>query len=223
MSTIKHAVLMIILTSLYLSAPASAENIKVNQSKLFSTDIENGAFQFQACTLCHSPDGWGTPDGYYPQLSGQLTNVLIKQLLDIEEGHREVPTMTPFAKDLFSQTEEDVIDLVAYISILPKNPNNSRGNGKQLIKGKELYMEYCEGCHGENAEGNNDKDYPLLQGQHYEYTLRQLRLFRQDKRKNGNPEMQNSLKTLSDNDFQAIADYISRLKPRSNLLASNSH
>ena len=33
MSTIKHAVLMIILTSLYLSAPASAENIKVNYSQ----------------------------------------------------------------------------------------------------------------------------------------------------------------------------------------------
>lgn len=222
MNALKQAVVTVILCSFYFSSPVSAENIKTNQSKLFSTDIENGEQQFQACTLCHSPDGWGSPDGYIPQLSGQLTNVLIKQLLDIEEGHRKVPTMTPYAKDLFSQTEEDVIDLVAYISTLPKNPYNSVGNGKQLIKGKELYKEYCQGCHGQNAEGNNDKDYPLLQGQHYEYTLRQLRLFKKNNRKNGEPAMLETLKTMSDDDLKAVSDYISRIKPNMNLLTYHS-
>lgn len=223
MNNFKNTVVMAMLCSLYFLAPVSAENSKTNQSKLFSINIENGKEQFQTCTLCHSPEGWGTADGYYPQLSGQLPNVLIKQLMDIQEGHREVPTMIPFADNLFSQTEEDIIDLVAYISSLPMNPDNSRGNGKQLKKGKELYMELCQGCHGQYAEGNNDKDYPLLQGQHYEYTLRQLRLFKQDQRKNGHPVMLNSLKTLSDSDFQAIADYISRIKPKINLLVNNSN
>ena len=223
MNNFKKAIVVFILCSLYFSTPISAENIKTNLSKLFSINFENGEQQFQTCTLCHSPQGWGTADGYYPQIAGQLTNVLIKQLMDIKQGHRNIPAMTPFADNLFSKTEEDVIDLVAYISTLPMNPNNSHGNGKQLIKGEELYMEYCQGCHGQYAEGNNDKDYPLLQGQHYEYTLRQLRLFRQDKRKNGNPAMLNSLKTMSDKDLQAIADYISRMKPKNTLLASKSN
>ena len=223
MNNVKHAVVMVILCSVYFSAAVSAENLNTNLSKQFSINIENGKEQFQTCTLCHSPEGWGTVDGNYPQLSGQFTNVLIKQLMDIKQGHRDVPAMIPFEKNLFSQTEEDIIDLVAYISTLPINPNNSRGKGRQLMKGKALYLEYCQGCHGQYAEGNNEKDTPLLQGQHYEYTLRQLRLFKQGKRKNGNLAMLYSLKTLSDRDFQAIADYISRIKPKGNLLADNSN
>ena len=64
MSNFKHAVVIAMFCSLYFSTLLSAENLKTNQSKLFSINIENGKEQFRTCTLCHSPEGWGTADGY---------------------------------------------------------------------------------------------------------------------------------------------------------------
>ncbi len=222
MKQFKDLVSITLLFILCLSTPISAEEHVIDQITTFNPNIENGKEQYLICAFCHSPRGWGTADGFYPQLSGQLPNVLLKQLMDIKQGHRDVPTMNPYADVIFSQTAQDVVDLVVYISSLPMNPDNSKGNGNELVKGEQIYTLHCQSCHGQNAEGDNDKDYPLLQGQHYEYTLRQLRLFNQNKRKNGNLAMLNSLKNLSDNDFQAVADYISRIKTRINLLANNS-
>ena len=38
-------------------------------------------------------------DGTFPQLAGQHTTVLIKQMADIRAGERDNPTMYPFAAD----------------------------------------------------------------------------------------------------------------------------
>ena len=223
MKQFKDLVSITLLFILCLSTPISAEEHVTDQITTFNPNLENGKEQYLNCAICHSPRGWGTADGFYPQLSGQLPNILLKQLMDIKQGHRDVPAMNPYADILFSQTAQDVVDLVVYISSLPMNPDNSQGKGNELVKGEQIYTLHCQSCHGQNAEGDNDKDYPLLQGQHYEYMLRQLRWFKQDKRKNGNLAMLNSLKTLSDSDFQAVSDYISRIKPRVDLLAKNKN
>ncbi|KAG1661872.1 Ankyrin [Nymphon striatum] len=137
-------------------------------------DAKKGKDIYHTCALCHTPEGWGTVDGYYPQISGQLPNVLIKQLIDIKLGNREVPTMIPFADEVFDLGHQNVADVVTYISTLPMTPKNSVGEGDDHKKGKKLYTQRCESCHGVNAEGDNEKSYPLLQGQHYEYIFRQI-------------------------------------------------
>ncbi|MGB5308007.1 MAG: hypothetical protein WBN45_03815, partial [Arenicellales bacterium] len=60
-------------------------------------DLENGVDVYEVCAACHLTEGWGTKEGTFPQLAGQLKGVLIKQLADIREGNRDNPTMYPFA------------------------------------------------------------------------------------------------------------------------------
>ena len=185
-------------------------------------DVENGKDVYHTCALCHTPEGWGTEDGYYPQLSGQHPNVLIKQLIDIKVGNREVPTMIPFADELIHQGHQDVADVISYIATLPMTPKNSVGEGDDLQKGKKLYSKLCESCHGANAEGDNEKNYPLLQGQHYEYLFRQIQWMKEGLRKNGNKEMQQNIAGFSDVDIRAVSDYISRIKPAKDKVAESA-
>jgi cytochrome c553 len=55
---------------------------------------------YETCGACHLPSGAGRPDGTFPQLAGQHTTVLIKQMADIRAGLRDNPTMYPFAATL---------------------------------------------------------------------------------------------------------------------------
>ena len=185
-------------------------------------DAANGKKVFLACSLCHSPQGWGTTDGYFPQLSGQHSSVLIKQLIDIHLGNRDVPTMIPFADAVFYRGYQHAADVVAYISSLPMNPENGVGKGNDLERGEKLYHEHCQRCHGEKAQGKSDKFYPLLQGQHYEYVLRQMRWIVNGQRNNGDVEMAKQLRSFSSRDMEAVADYISRIKPAAKKLAKSS-
>ena len=184
-------------------------------------DPEKGKDAYHTCALCHTPEGWGTEEGNYPQLSGQHPNVLIKQLIDIKMGNREAPTMIPFSDDIFDQGHQSVADVVSYIATLPMTPKNSVGNGDNLTLGKELYTKQCQSCHGANAEGNNEKSFPLLQGLHYEYTFRQILWIKEGLRNNGDEKMRQSITAFSDAEIRAVSDYISRIKPDKNKVAES--
>ncbi len=45
-------------------------------------DKKRGEEAYEVCGACHLPSGAGRPDGTFPQLAGQHTTVLIKQMAD---------------------------------------------------------------------------------------------------------------------------------------------
>jgi cytochrome c553 len=90
-------------------------------------DIEEGEEIYAVCAACHKPTGWGDPLGVFPQLAGQHTTVLIKQIADIRAGNRDNPTMYPFAMQI--EGAQDIRDVCAYIQTLEMNPNPRTGPG----------------------------------------------------------------------------------------------
>ena len=96
-----------------------------------------------------------------------------------------------------------------------------KGNGAAANeKGKNLFLKgnisdmvmTCAYCHGESGEGLDPSTamYPVIGGQHKAYLLKQLRDFREDKRVNSpNVIMNRIVKSLSDTDLEALAEYIS--------------
>ena len=85
-------------------------------------DVKRGRDTYEICGACHLPTGAGRPDGTFPQLAGQHTTVLIKQMADIRMGLRDNPTMYPFAKEMTDP--QDLADTSAYIQSLciPADP-----------------------------------------------------------------------------------------------------
>ena len=178
-------------------------------------DLENGVDVYEVCAACHLTEGWGTKEGTFPQLAGQLKGVLVKQLADIREGNRDNPTMYPFALPESIGDAQALADVVAYIEKLPMNPDNGKGEWAagtaEFEQGKKLYQDNCVKCHGEQREGNLKEFYPLIQGQHYNYMLRQFEWIRDGKRRNANPDMVEQIKSFTDKDMQMVINYVSRI------------
>jgi len=172
-------------------------------------DVKNGKEAYEICGACHLPSGAGRPDGTFPQLAGQHSTVLIKQMADIREGLRDNPTMYPFAKTLTDPQE--LADVSAYINGLCIPVDHGKYEGKdaaiQVAQGKDLYMKECKDCHGVNGDGNKEKFYPVIAGQHYKYLLRQMTDIRDGKRRNANPDMVKIIKKYSNDQLVAISAF----------------
>ena len=197
-------------------APAFAWNEgggEQDEAMHLTPDLANGMDVYEVCSACHLPEGWGMEDGTFPQLAGQHRGVMIKQLADIRAGNRDNPTMYPFALPESIGDAQALADVVAYIEKLPMNPEWGKGPYNQLFpqfaKGEQLYKDNCVKCHGETGMGDVEKFYPRINGQHYNYMLRQFEWIRDGKRRNANPEMVEQIKNFSEDDMIAVINYVS--------------
>ena len=175
-----------------------------DEALALTPNLENGRDVYEVCSACHQPNGWGLTDGTFPQIAGQHRDVLIKQLSDIRALNRDNPTMYPFALPQEIGGPQSIADVTAYIAKLPMNPNNGVGPGTSVEKGKQLYADNCVRCHGDQGQGDDAKYYPRIQGQHYEYLLRQYKWIKEGKRRNANPDMVKQIQNFTDEDTVSV-------------------
>ncbi|MFQ5415765.1 MAG: c-type cytochrome [Myxococcota bacterium] len=75
-------------------------------------DIERGAAMYEEeCSDCHGPQGWGEDDA--PQLAGQYTEYLRRQLASFQSGERSNDDMEGVLDFL---TPRDLEDIFAYLA-----------------------------------------------------------------------------------------------------------
>ena len=172
-------------------------------------NAKEGKEGYEVCGACHLPNGAGRSDGTFPQLAGQHSTVLIKQMADIRAGLRDNPTMYPFAKELTDAQE--LANVSAYIQSLCIPLDHGKYDGPdaatQIADGKVMYEKECVECHLKNGEGVKDKFYPVLACQHYKYLLRQMTDIRDGKRRNANPDMVKIIKKYDDKQLVSISAY----------------
>lgn len=223
--SIKKTALSAVLAGL-IATPAMAWNEgggEQDSALHLTPNHENGIEVYEVCSSCHLLEGWGTEDGTFPQLAGQHFEVIIKQLADIRAGNRDNPTMYPFALESEIGGAQALADVAKYISKLPMNPENGKGPWEEgtpeYEKGKKLYADNCVRCHGERGEGKPEKFFPLIQGQHYKYMVRQFEWIRDGKRRNANPDMVEQIENFSDEDMKQVINYVSRISPPADRVA----
>ncbi|MCX7176942.1 MAG: c-type cytochrome [Proteobacteria bacterium] len=175
-------------------------------------DAVRGEVAFEPCQGCHRNDASGRTSGAYPRLSGQHATVLIKQIVDIRAGRRINPKMEPFIGD-HALTPFEIADIASYLQGLPISAEIGKGPGTRLAAGKQLYDKDCTSCHGARGEGSAEKFYPMVASQHFRYLLRESQFIRDGDRRNSNPEMVKVIKSYSNSDLEALADYMAQLPP----------
>ena len=185
-------------------------------------NLENGKHLYSLCSNCHTKDGSGMimgiglrrMPGYYPKLAGQHSTVLIKQISDIRSGNRDNPIMYPFTLPKYIGGPQDIADVAGYISTLPVSKETDVGDGREPLLGQNLYKEHCTECHGDNGEGSSEDFYPRIQGQHYDYILRQMKWIRDGRRRNANEKMIRQIERFTFRDLRAVSDYVSRMQAK---------
>jgi cytochrome c553 len=192
---------------------------EAEQALALTPNVKNGLETYRECASCHKPEGWGLANGSVPQLAGQHSNVVIKQLVDIRAGSRGNPMMTPYSCAEAIGGAQSVADVAGYIDTLEISVANGKGPGTKLELGERLYGENCARCHGASGEGDPIKYAPRIQSQHYKYLVRQYRWIRDGKRHNADAEMVAQIKDLKMTDAKAMLDYVSRLEPPAELQA----
>jgi len=198
---------------------ASVDLSEFTTALKLTPNIDNGRELYKRCVACHGPEGWGSSNGSYPQIAGQIPGVSIKQLSDIRAGNRDNPIMRAFTTVRSLGGAQEIADVVGYIATLPMTDNNGQGDNYYLELGKEIFERDCVDCHGESGEGDVKKHVPMIHGQHYEYLRRQYRWIRDGRRRNADKNMVKQIQGYSLREEKAVLTYTASLKPPKEKLA----
>lgn len=196
----------LLLTSAHLQADSLVEG-----------SAENGKARSMMCTACHGSEG-NSVNSLWPSIAGQNANYFVAQLEAFSSGLRSDPLMTTQAKLL---SDSDMRDIAVYFESLPAaamavaDPSTV-GKGEALYRGgdSDSGVAACLACHGPTGRGNPAAKYPALQGQHADYTAKQLRDYASGARKSDGKThiMRDIASRLSDDDIIALASYVQGLR-----------
>lgn len=205
------SVALFALSSAAMAADAPAKADAAKGAALFANgDAARGVI---ACASCHGAGG-NSVIAQNPKLAAQHEAYVNKQLHDFTGATRQNPIMSGIAKAL---TEDDIKAIAAYVSA-QKVEQGTAKNMKTVALGMKIFrggiaeknVPACAGCHSPNGAGI-PAQYPRLAGQHQDYTAAQLTAFRSGTRSNS-AQMTAVAKRMSDEEIQAVADYVAGLK-----------
>lgn len=184
-------------------------------------DAEQGKALAVTCGACHGADG-NSEVPTFPKLAGLGEKYLMKQLMDIRDGARPIPTMVGQVDNM---SDQQLADLAAFYAAQPRS--GGQANPDLVALGKKIYLAgvadrnvaACAACHSPNGKGNAPAGFPGLAGQHADYIAAQLRAYRkgyedESGRTNDGETMimRSNAFGLSDNEIDAVASYASGLK-----------
>ncbi len=180
-------------------------------------EASSGKSKSAACGGCHGFDG-NSPIPTYPKLAGQNEAYIVKQVKDFKaNSDRQNPIMFGMVAAL---SDQDASDIGAYFQAQSLKDAatfdaDKAAAGREIYKGGDLQkgIPACQACHGPTGAGTAGIGYPQLGGQYTDYTLAQLKAFKNGSRKNDDKKlMRNIVEKMSDKDMEAVANYIASLK-----------
>lgn len=177
--------------------------------------VEEGQAKSATCVACHGATG-NSPNPEWPNIAGQHSQYIFKQLQAFKAGERQNPLMSPIAAQL---SEDDMRDLAAYYEKqartgLEADPQRV-ALGQRLYRGGDLStgVPACVGCHGPRGQGNPTALYPSISGQHATYVAAQLRNYRSGARQTDQNQMMRAVaKLLTDEQIDAVASYVQGMR-----------
>ena len=207
-----------LLTAAILAAPVfsayAAGETPAAPPKAAKPDLVKGEASYGAvCMACHGADG-NSAIAANPKLSQQHPEYLVKQLQEFKSGKRKSAIMQGFASTL---SDDDMRNIAYWVTSKPAKPGFAKDKelvalGERIYRGgiADRQIASCAGCHSPNGAGL-PAQYPRLSGQHADYTVTQLNMFRDGSRANS-PQMNQVAAKLNDKEIKAVADYIAGLR-----------
>lgn len=177
---------------------------------------ERGAALHASCDACHGAEGISTTPEV-PDLAGQDSRYLYKQIVDYRTGARASPLMKTYVATL---SDLDAANLAAYygsrkrpVGDVKPAPDAATMGLIRIGDGGRMIVA-CVYCHGDGGSGNPGMyGMPTLAGQKGVYLQQTLRAFQTGERRNDvYAPMRDSVKRLSQDEIAALASYYSGTK-----------
>ena len=183
-------------------------------------DAAAGKAQAAVCAACHGPDGNSAVPSF-PKLAGQGEKYLYKQLKDIRDGARPIPTM---AGQLDGKSNQELADIASCFA--SQTMSGGHTDPALLALGESVYrsgiperkVAACAACHSPTGAGNAPAGFPALAGQQAEYIAAQLIAYRKGyedetgRINDGDTRiMRITAFGLSDREIQAVSSYAAGL------------
>ena len=199
-------------TGVALAVPPVVNEL-VGKAMSSTPDAQHGSILYlKRCKSCHGQNAWGNAPKEVPTLAGQRELYLVVQLAEFVTLERNGSAMHRATNVADAKHPQAIRDLAAYLANAPRDPKPDEGDGKAVAAGEKLFQRGCAMCHGTSAQGSADEPIPALAGQHYPYTLLQLKNFAAGHRGQVEPPVIDFTAGLSAEEQSGVADYLSRLK-----------
>ena len=143
-----------------------------------------GATKALTCTACHGAGGQ-SPSNTMPILAGMWPVYFKKAIADYAAGKRPSTEMEPYAKMVVQMGVDDV---AAYFLAQPRAATAIAVDPAAVQRGRAA-AEECMQCHKPGGVTIGPAVIPDLRGQPPGYLLNQMRLFKQDRRSPGDPDL----------------------------------
>ena len=205
------------LASLFAITGLALAATQVQADSLVDGSIEDGKAKSLTCSACHGPEG-NSVSPMWPNIAGQNAPYLLTQLKAFKDGSRTDPLMSAQAMML---SDQDMADLAVYFESLPAAAQSVK-DASTVSRGETLYrggntesgVSACLACHGPTGRGNPAAKYPALQGQHADYTAKQLNDYASGARVSDGKTriMRDIAERLSKEDIAALSSYVQGLK-----------
>jgi cytochrome c553 len=186
----------------------TTSNVIMNSQMFGAPDtrsVGRGATLAMQCAICHGSNRQGQVDT--PNLEGQSAAAIYKELRDFKTGARANAVMSPFAVKL---SEQDMLDLAAYYSYLPRQPGSHPDTAidapKIVARGAPMRnIPTCSSCHGTT---DAKLGTPWLDGQSAVYIKAQLQAFASGTRRNDiSEQMRNIARQMTSAEIDEAARY----------------
>ncbi len=180
-------------------------------------DAVAGKSKSAACGGCHGFDG-NSLIAIYPKLAGQNEAYIVSQLKAFKANTtRKNAIMMGMSAGV---SDADAADIGAYFQAQSLKDaaafdESKIAAGREIYKGGNLQtgLPACQACHGPKGAGTAGIGYPQLGGQYVDYTLAQLKAFKNGSRTTDDKMIMRSVvEKMSDEDMVAVANYIASLK-----------
>ncbi len=167
------------------------------------------------CATCHGDFGRST-DSRFPALAGQAREYTIRQLKDFRDKSRAETDVQAYMYGVSALLTDGAIEgLADYYAKQEPRPGRA-GNPALMNQGKAIFekglpalgVRACASCHGDKAEGQTG--FPRLAGQHADYIVRQLKVFKTPLRPHG-VIMKNEVRAMNEAQMKAVAAYLQSL------------
>lgn len=218
MKTINHLGKLTCVSVLFaLSACSSPDRSR----DLNDANISASTTAMQVCSNCHGAKGVSTSPNF-PNLAGQSQPYLAKQLSNFRGHGRSDPEGFEYMWGLSSHlTDAQINGLADYFSKLPPPPGNvdQYGTPDMVSKGRAIFEQgiaaesvpACQSCHGDHAQGSDQ--FPRLAGQHSDYLVKQLKVFRETDQRPDGAAMKAVTHNLSEDNIVSVASFLETIPP----------